>query len=97
MSNKRTQKDEDEYNAILRREDSIKTEIIVQLREQNKTLWTSQATLLEAVIRAEDALRIYREQALAIAQQAANSSSRCTPGCTRHRWDDKDGWHREDE
>ena len=96
-SMKRTQKDEDDYNLELRLEEPIKTEVIVELRRQNAGLWASQAKLLKALLAAEEALRLYREGALAYAEQAANDTSHCTPGCKAHYWDSVDGWHRKGE
>lgn len=92
---KRTKKDEDDYNKHLRREEPIKTEVIVELRDQNKSLWQSQANLLQALIEAQDALRVYRMQALEIARKrASQSDGHCVPGCRKHEWDSENGWYR---
>lgn len=89
----RTKADEVEYVANLKREEPIKTQVIVELREQNRNLWTSQARILQALLDAEAALRVYREVSLQQARLAADDPSPCRPGCKRHRWDDVDGWH----
>lgn len=94
MSEKRTAKDEAEYVKSLRREESIKTEVIIELRQQNKDLWTTQATLLEALIANSDALRVYRQEALERARWASAHAGSCAPGCQRHTWDSNDGWYR---
>lgn len=96
MSQQRTAKDEANYNAGRRREEPIKTEVIAELREQNKQLWQTQVTLLDNLLRDAEAIFIYRSRALASAKANAESSSSCIPGCTRHTWDSKDGWHRKE-
>ena len=91
----RTAIDEQEYIKELRREEPIKTEVIQELRQQNKQLWQSQVMLLEGLIRAEDALRVYRLTVLERARHAVQGEdSHCIPHCTRHHWDSCDGWHR---
>ncbi|MBU0959873.1 MAG: hypothetical protein KKB31_08040 [Nanoarchaeota archaeon] len=93
-TSERTAKVEAGFVAELRREAPIKTEVIVELREQNRALWESQARLLSALIAAEDALRVYRALTLERSIACGSSDSKCVPGCDRHRWDDADGWHR---
>lgn len=94
----RTTKDEKEFDAGLRREELIKTEVIVELRASNRQLWETQAVLLTALIEAQDALRVYRIAALGHAKAlASRSGDPCVPGCSRHVWDTNDGWHRTDE
>ena len=91
---KRSKKDEDDYNDTLRREEPIKTEVIVELRHLNQILLTNQQLLLEALIQSSDHLRTYRVQALERTKYALKSTSHCVVGCTNHTWDDVDGWHR---
>jgi hypothetical protein len=90
----RTAKDEREFDAELRREEGIKTEVIMELREQNRQLWQSQVNLLRSLLLAEGALAVYRQHALVGAERAVKAEGDCVPGCVRHRWDDKDGWRR---
>ncbi len=97
---KRTKKDEDQYNEELRRESPIKTEVIVELRELNKTLLANQVTLLKSLIDISEAqaeslraLNVYRRQLLQQSKDAVMSDTHCVPGCNRHRWDNVDGWH----
>lgn len=99
MSNKRTAKDEADYNANLRREAPITSEVIVELRNEYRALLEDRERLLEALIGAQDALRFYRLQALATTKRAIKlaSESRCVAGCDKHYWDDVDGWHHHSE
>jgi hypothetical protein len=93
----RTQKDEDNYNANLRREEPIKTEVIVELREQNRNLLANQVWLLRALLSAESVLAIFRAQVLEQTEALLASNSKCIPGCLLHEWHDADGWHRQGE
>lgn len=89
---KRTQKDEDSYNAILRREEPIKTEVIIELKQANQRLLENQERLIRSLLEMSDQLRVYRVQALANVELANRSPSHCLSGCTRHEWNDVDGW-----
>jgi hypothetical protein len=95
--NKRTQKDEDDYNLVLRREEPIKTEIIVKLRDENHLLWESQVRLLDALNAANRALLVYREQQQTFAEARSKQSFHATMVIQGYRWDDVDGWHRTNE
>lgn len=97
MRTKRTAKDDREYEANLRREGPIKTEVIAELREQNRALWKTQASLLGALINAQDALRVYRVLALNQAKSFSEQTGRCTPGCRLHEWHHDNGWYRAGE
>lgn len=92
----RTKKDEDDYNAGLRREEPIKTEIIVALQAQNKTLLENQARILSSLVAAEDALRVYRVQMLEQTQRWINTEWK-ELFAGKFVWDDVDGWHRAGE
>jgi hypothetical protein len=91
---KRTARDEAQYLAELKREEPIKGEVIAELREQNGILWKNQLTLLRELIAANDALRVFREQALTRAAKAVAAGGDCVPGCRKHAWDSAKGWHR---
>jgi hypothetical protein len=93
---KRTQKDEDNYNAELRRSNPIMCEVIVELKNDNKNLRANQARLLAQLIEAQDSLRVYREQVLAHTKRCIDAPGDCVPGCTKHRWDTVDGWRHHD-
>lgn len=93
----RTAKDEYQLDEQLRREESIKTEVIVELREQNRVLLASQERLLAALCEAQASLQTYRISALENTRQAIQSSTDCIPGCTKHYWGTADGWHRKGE
>lgn len=95
----RTSKDEYRYDAQLRREEKIKTEVIVQLRDQNKALWRAQRDLLASLLAAGNTLQTYREGALHNAELAIQhyEHGSCVPGCTKHVWNSVDGWHSTDE
>lgn len=90
---KRTAKDEADYNLNLRREEPIKTEVIVELRNHNRALLEAQVRILEALIQANDSLRVYRMASVAAVKFALASSGSCAPGCTKHEWHNSDGWH----
>ena len=94
---KRTQKDEDDYNIHLRREDPIKTEIICQLRDENQVLWESQAWILRALNEATRALLIYRENQINAVEHRLKQSFHDALLVKGYRWDNVDGWHRTDE
>lgn len=89
---KRTAKDEAEYNAHLRREEPIKTEIIQQLRADNKVLLTNQQRLLTNLLLAQQDLATYRAEKIASAEMAL-----ATGGVSGFYWDNVDGWHRKGE
>lgn len=93
---RRTAKDEAAYVLNLRREEPIKTEVIVELRAQNHELWQTQVKLLEALIAANKSLEVYRERQLGQAKwclEQSASHGKCVPGCARHQWNNLDGWH----
>jgi len=93
----RTAADEYKYDQQLRREEKVKSELIQELRQQNRVLWQNHQRLLEALLAAEESLRVYRTRQLKVTEQALLQQYHCVPGCTQYRWDDKDGWHRTDE
>lgn len=86
---KRTKKDEDDYNAELRREEPLKTEIIVMLRADRKRLLLNQQKLLTNLLHATADLQLYRAQVLERTEQALKVDT--IPG---FYWDNVDGWHR---
>lgn len=99
--NERTAADEARFYEQLRREEPIKTEVIVELREQNKRLLENQQRTLTALIEYGDLLaasigmlRAYRLDALRLTERAIEDGSHCLPGCQRHEWHSIDGWHR---
>lgn len=104
---KRTQKDEDDFIATLRRENPIKSEIIAEHQRALKNLISNQVVLLdtaikysEQLIEAHTALNVYRKQLLAgskVDLASMQDIQSCIPGCKKHRWDNVDGWHRTDE
>lgn len=96
---KRTKADEAAYIAELKREEPIKTEVIVELRAELDLLMQDRITLLEGLIVATDQLRIYRVGMLERSRRLQNEASRthCGFGCKKHVWHDADGWHRTDE
>ncbi len=94
----RSVKEEKAFSDNLRREEPIKTDVIVELRAQNKMLWANQVSLLTNLINAEDALRVYRLNLLEQSKACAgDSATHCVPGCTKHEWRNSDGWHRKSE
>lgn len=100
----RTAADEAQYVAHLIREEPIKTEVIVELREQNERMRENQRNLLHQVIDYGDllvaaitALRVYRVNALKSTEREMEDGSDCVPFCGKHIWDTCDGWHRVDK
>ena len=93
---KRTQVDEDKFDAELRREEAIKSEVIVELRDSNVELRTGLIATLERLIAVSEEAQNYRRQVLASLRRTAEQPTDCVPGCRRHRWDTSDGWHRRD-
>lgn len=100
---KRTAKDERDYSEHLRREEPIKTEVIVELRKHNRLLLENQERALEALVSATDslvsaltALNNYRRSHLEATKAARGSESQCVPNCKRHKWDTEDGWTRQE-
>jgi hypothetical protein len=94
---KRTAKDEQQYDEQLRREMPIVGEVLSEFRRQNSELWKSQVDLLRELIAANEALLLYRRRALENSARAltmCDDVHHCVPGCTRHEWRDRDGWHR---
>ena len=96
---KRTSKDEQLFDESLRREESTKTEVILELRNENKRLLQNQQRTMAALIQTGDlllqsleALRIYRVQILQGTESALKSNSPCVPGCRTHHWDTEHGW-----
>jgi hypothetical protein len=91
----RSQQDEVVYDAQLRDQHDVMTEVIVELREAVAGLLETQRTLLRNLIASQDALRVYRLEALKrVEQLVALPKGHCLPGCDKHEWRDKDGWHR---
>ena len=93
---KRNQADEAKFDAQLRREEDIKTEVILHLREHNKRLIATTGKLLSALIDAQNSLQEYRTDALARVEWMKTQTGDCIPGCTEHVWDSTDGWHRKE-
>ena len=91
----RTAKDERDYVANLRREEPIKTEIISKLRAENKSLWQSQKLLLEALIDAQDRLRVYRAKGLEGTKRYAERGQ--SDILDAYRWNNANGWYRVEE
>lgn len=93
---KRTPHDEYEYDQHLRAQEDIKTEVIVELREQNRLLIENQRTLLHNLIEATTALNVYRGNLLTATERACRErqSSPCASDCDRHTWDTVKGWQR---
>lgn len=89
---KRTAKDEIEYDQHLRLQEDVKTEVIVELREGVRMLLENKAHLLQALIQAQDDLRVYRGYALEAVRAALANLGDCVPGCTKHEWDHIEGW-----
>lgn len=90
----RTQKDENDYHANLRREAPIQQAVIAELRQGYRQLLEQQARLLQALLTAEASLRLYRSQSLANTRYLLElPESKCLPGCKRHTWNNLDGWH----
>lgn len=87
---KRTKKDEDDYNRNLCREEPIKTEIIQQLRADVKFLLANQKRLLTNLMLAQTDLQTYREGMLAKTERLLREPN----GVGGFYWDDADGWHR---
>lgn len=80
----------DEYK--IRRESDIKTEVVVELREQNRILFAEGKTLLKALIEQTDLVQGYRRRHLDDMLRAQETD--CAIGCDKHVWEDKDGWRR---
>ena len=74
--------------------EDIKSEVIRELKEQNKELWISQERLLIGLIDATEALKIYRMKQLRIARASIDDNSKCLPECKQHEWDFVKGWVR---
>lgn len=93
---KRTAHDEYEYDQHLREQHTIQCEVISELRKDNSQLRGNQARLLQNLLDAEAALRLYREQTLLATRNLiqAETVSGCTPRCSRHVWDTEKGWSR---
>lgn len=93
MSTKRTAKDEYQYDVQLRREHGVMREVITHLRESHRTLLENQQRLLQNLLHADAALRVYREQTLATTVERLHTGAQhCVPGCTKHTWDTTHGW-----
>lgn len=99
----RTQKDETKYDEQLRREESIKTEVILELREALRTAHRNNAVMTREAIRysqelsqAIEALAFYRQRFADQSEQWVSTSSPCLPGCDRHEWRTEDGWHKKE-
>lgn len=94
----RSSKDEYTYDQQLREQEAIKTEVINDLREQNRVLLLTQENLLRNLINAESALAGYRRNTLAATERAnaKANASHCTTDCARHSWDTVAGWKKND-
>lgn len=79
MRNQRTAKDERDYVENLRREEPIKTEVIVELKQMNRVLLENNARILQALIDAQDSLRAYRVAALEQTRRGARCHHRLHP------------------
>lgn len=89
----RTKKDEAEFDANLRRENALYSDLVKTLRDEVAVLRVNQVVLFENLFRAEDALRKYREHHLEGSRRVA-AMGRDVVG---FRWEDSDGWHRADD
>lgn len=90
---KRTTTDEAIYDVQLRREHAIMREVILHLREANRSLLENQQRCLQNLLHAEAALRVYREERLATTTARLNAGrTSCVPGCSKHHWDSERGW-----
>ncbi len=77
-------------------ESDIKREVIIEFRGLSKHLLENNVRTMKALIEAQEALLVYRKGSL---QQMENmlshfGSTGCVPGCDKHTWDTKDGWHK---
>jgi hypothetical protein len=100
----RSQKDETRYIENMHREEPIKTEVIVELREalqqsldNNVVLATQLVKLTDDYADALKALGVYRRNFKESVQKAANRHNSCAPHCERHAWDSIKGWIRKNE
>jgi hypothetical protein len=100
----RTQADEVEYDENLRRENTVKTEVILHLRKalkdslNNSSILATELTAsTTALSQALASLAVYRGQFAVDAKKRAERGEMCAPYCTEHAWHDEDGWHRTDE
>ena len=101
MTAKGTVKDERDYVEELLREEPIKSEVIVELREHNKHLLNNQVVLLTTLVQMTDSLigaltslNIYRRDLMASGQRLSKDQGSCAVGCQRHEWTSEDGWTR---
>lgn len=85
----------------LRREESIKTEVIVELKNHNKALINANIRTIEALVSQTNYLienlkvvNHYRTMMLNQSRIAVNDTSHCLENCSRHEWSREDGWKR---
>lgn len=100
----RTSLDEYQFDQNLRREEDIKTEVIVELRNENRGQREALKRVMETLNRQSKMLRDslainehYRSFVVKQLEGELASDSHCKPGCTKHVWHDSDGWHRPEE
>jgi tagatose-1,6-bisphosphate aldolase len=97
--------DEVEYDDSLRREEGIKTEVIVEQRDAIEKLLVNQERTMATLIQMGDlvaatlgSLRVYREHVLTTTRAnltaVRDRETYCVPGCRRHAWDAQEGWRR---
>lgn len=89
----RSQKDETKYDEQCRKENGVLSDLVKALRAEVVNLRQNQFVIFENLIRAEDALRVYRVQHLEQSRQRAALGAEMTG----FYWDTGDGWHRESE
>lgn len=99
MSDKRTTEDEQLFDKRRRQEESVKTEVIIELRNENRKLLQNQQRTVTALIQTGDllmqsleGLRVYRVQVLQLTESALKSDSHCVVGCLKHYWHTESGW-----
>lgn len=89
----RTKKDEQQYDEQCRRENSVLGDLVRDLKGEVAQLRVNEAVLFENLLRAEDALRVYRARHFEQSKRRAELGDK-VPG---FYWDTVDGWHRESE
>lgn len=86
---KRTQKDEAQWLEQVRREHTLSSDIIRQLRNERQFLLANQQRLLTSLLQSDEVIHGYRTQVLADTERLLKSDA-----ISGFYWDDVDGWHR---
>jgi len=100
---KRTPKDEIAYDEHLRQEGPIKSEVIVHLRDENKSLMAMQYDILKTLVETTallqlslTALQRYREDTMRSLKTHMSIEHKCSTMCRTHYWDTETGWRRKE-